>query len=74
MKLNSLQKNSRSKVGEKAIINRPKIDQNILDITVTYTYWYDIEMTGGSAGLRLQRDNRVGVFADCVFFFFFKKN
>lgn len=47
----------RSAPGQKAIINRPGVDQNIMDVVATYTYWYDLEFSGGSAGIRVRGDS-----------------
>jgi hypothetical protein len=54
----------RSKPGEAALIRRNDNTQNILDGTLVWTYWYDLELSGGSAGLRLEGDSHHNVFDD----------
>lgn len=52
----------RSAPGQAAHIRRADAGQNLLDMTLSYTYWYDLEFSGGSAGLRLQGETHHNTF------------
>ncbi|HEY3237176.1 MAG TPA: right-handed parallel beta-helix repeat-containing protein [Polyangiaceae bacterium] len=54
----------RAKAGELPIVNRPLLDQNIVDVNGSYLTFQGIEFSGGSAGIRLEQASFITI-QDC---------